>query len=79
MAVGFNYPTFEDWVERDRSPAGRTAVVQFAEVRLPGPTNVRSLSVRCPDGTVLRGTHAATIAGAPHVASIHEGRKSIGP
>ena len=46
------------------APQPKTTALQFAEVRLPRPLPAAALplEVRLPDGTVLRGTHAAELA-----------------
>jgi len=61
---GVVYSTFASWVQGRRAkpiPAKPTRPMKFAEVRLPATTGL-GLEVRCPDGTVLRGTNAADLA-----------------
>ncbi len=65
---GVTYSSFAAWVQAARRGGGgaskpKMAAVQFTEVRLPRPTVAAlPLEVRLPDGTVLRGTHAAELA-----------------
>ena len=65
---GVTYSSFAAWVQAARrrgagAPRPKTAALQFAEVRLPRPAPAAlPLEVRLPDGTMLRGTHAAELA-----------------
>ena len=66
---GVTYSSFAAWVQaarrsEARAPKLKIPALQFAEVRLPRPLPAAALplAVRLPDGTVLRGTHAAELA-----------------
>jgi hypothetical protein len=73
---GIKYTTFCCWAQAERrkgklaiAPAGRKhrrveapPPLQFVEAKLPGPAPGAPLEVRLPDGTVLRGSHAAALA-----------------
>lgn len=69
---GVKYATFAHWVQTRRARGEAPPVhaggkpVRFAEVRMPvrpnRPPEVRGLSVRMPDGLVVRGTDAASVA-----------------
>ena len=76
--AGINYPTFASWVQgrrerttvslRAREPMRAQQRVQFAELKLPAPSqrasssDAGSLSVTLPDGLVVRGIDAAALA-----------------
>lgn len=58
---GINYTTLCNWVQREGKTGGHAhapASVRFAEVALPpasAASGARSLEVRLPDGTTVRG------------------------
>jgi hypothetical protein len=59
---GMRYSTFAGWVLK--GGRRRSAVVRFAQVRLPQLPQIASagLEVRLLDGTLVRGSHAAELA-----------------
>jgi transposase-like protein len=56
---GIKYCTFTSWVQGRRQ--SRPTKTRFAEVTLP-PATVSDLSVRLPDGVVVRGSSASAVA-----------------
>jgi hypothetical protein len=67
---GLRYPTFAGWVQTLRTQGAPAAsAVRFAELRLPSSTSapmsetsVAALEVRLPDGMIVRGGDAASVA-----------------
>lgn len=63
---GIRYTTFCSWLQRGEAADGRAtavtkAAVRFAEVALPSGAG-RSLEVRLPDGTTVRGERVGELA-----------------
>ena len=63
---GIRYTTFCSWLQQEEAADGRgtavtKAAVRFAEVALPSSAG-RSLEVRLPDGTTVRGERVGELA-----------------